>query len=202
MNKIYKLVWNAAMGCWSVASELARKGKTNRGTRRLIIASGLMVVSGTTLAECPPGDNLSATGKISCVYRDNDVKNISIGNDGKIKGNVNLSGKESTLQNKGNVYGHVSVNGSKVATLINDGILDSEKDKIVYATAIQTFYVSGADSSSFINNGTVNKGVGVFSSHDARLINNGIMNAEKTRLLQKSRGNMRNLPSLWKIMEP
>ncbi|MEF7249309.1 autotransporter outer membrane beta-barrel domain-containing protein [Escherichia coli] len=198
MNKIYKLVWNAAMGCWSVASELARKGKTNRGTRRLIIASGLMVVSGTTLAECPPGINSSAT--VSCI--DGDIKivndsemnsgfyyrsprerkeNVNMINNGKVKGEISLSGTKATLQNKGSVYGNVYSRGDKDAAIINDGILDSEKD-IYYAASIQTFRLWGWDSASFINNGTVNKGVGIFSGHDARLINNGIMNAEKNQI--------------------
>ncbi|EEZ5316653.1 hypothetical protein HVZ34_17880 [Escherichia coli] len=35
MNKIYKLVWNASSGCWSVASEFARKGKPGSAFRWL-----------------------------------------------------------------------------------------------------------------------------------------------------------------------
>ncbi|EAC1938374.1 autotransporter outer membrane beta-barrel domain-containing protein [Escherichia coli] len=50
MNKIYKLVWNASSGCWSVASEFARKGKPGRGTRRLMLATGLLSVSGAGMA--------------------------------------------------------------------------------------------------------------------------------------------------------
>ncbi|HFE1171576.1 TPA: ESPR domain-containing protein [Escherichia coli] len=50
MNKIYKLIWNAATGCWSVASEFAPKGKPGRGTQRLIIATGILISSGAAMA--------------------------------------------------------------------------------------------------------------------------------------------------------
>ncbi|EOA8249028.1 ESPR-type extended signal peptide-containing protein, partial [Escherichia coli] len=50
MNKIYKLVWNASTECWSVTSELARKGKPGRGAHHLMLATGLLSVSGAGIA--------------------------------------------------------------------------------------------------------------------------------------------------------
>ncbi|EFC9695284.1 autotransporter outer membrane beta-barrel domain-containing protein [Escherichia coli] len=74
MNKIYKLVWNASSGYWSVASEFARKGKPGRGTRRLIFATGLLSVSGAGMADTnatsctdatPPPQTITCTGVTS-----------------------------------------------------------------------------------------------------------------------------------------
>ncbi|MDF3917104.1 ESPR domain-containing protein, partial [Escherichia coli] len=70
MNKIYKLVWNASSGCWSVASEFARKGKPGRGARRLILATSLLTVSGAgmaaTFAEQCTTDDSSTPKTITC----------------------------------------------------------------------------------------------------------------------------------------
>ncbi|WP_149001308.1 ESPR domain-containing protein, partial [Escherichia coli] len=61
MNKIYKLVWNASSGCWSVASEFARKGKPGHGTQRLIIATGILISSGAAMADCTSPDSSGST---------------------------------------------------------------------------------------------------------------------------------------------
>ena len=113
MNKIYKLVWNVAIGCLSVSSELARKRKTGCGARSLIIASGFIAVSDATLAEYTHEINASAVNEINCtggdikigevlvinidIQSDGRPKNTSMTNDGKINGNVLLSGLETTL---------------------------------------------------------------------------------------------------------
>ncbi|MCH6987214.1 autotransporter outer membrane beta-barrel domain-containing protein [Escherichia coli] len=203
MNKIYKLAWSAVMGCWSAASELARQGKTNRDACRLIIASGLMAVSDITLAECTPEINSSATGAIICTSGNinigNDLVinadiqsfnhlNTNMTNDGKINGNVNLFVSETTLQNNGTIYGSVNVVGNN-AIFINDGMLDNETDIIYHGPeANENFKLWGGDSASFINDGTVNKGVGIYSSKDARLVNNGKMNAEITQIAAEGDG--------------
>ncbi|MDF3916901.1 ESPR-type extended signal peptide-containing protein, partial [Escherichia coli] len=69
MNKIYKLVWSATTGCWSVASEFARKGKPGHGTQRLIIATGILISSGAAMADCTSPDSSGSTSVrtfISC----------------------------------------------------------------------------------------------------------------------------------------
>ncbi|WP_423264775.1 autotransporter outer membrane beta-barrel domain-containing protein [Escherichia coli] len=71
MNKIYKLVWNASSGCWSVASEFARKGKPGRGIRRLILATGLLAVSGAAMAaplESCTTDNNTTPKVMTCTH--------------------------------------------------------------------------------------------------------------------------------------
>ncbi|EFB4733877.1 ESPR domain-containing protein, partial [Escherichia coli] len=49
MNKIYKLVWNAATGCWSVASEFARRGKSGR-VSKVIATSAILVITNSSAA--------------------------------------------------------------------------------------------------------------------------------------------------------
>ncbi|SIT65700.1 filamentous hemagglutinin family N-terminal domain-containing protein [Ectothiorhodosinus mongolicus] len=59
MNKTFRLIWNAAAGCWNVASELVRsKGKTKARTIGTI-AAGLLT-SGAALAELPTGGQIIA----------------------------------------------------------------------------------------------------------------------------------------------
>ncbi|HAZ3798557.1 TPA: autotransporter outer membrane beta-barrel domain-containing protein [Escherichia coli] len=68
MNKIYKLIWNASLECWSVASEFARKGRSGCGPQRLILATGLLTVSGVTTANCTPDakSNIKPETTITC----------------------------------------------------------------------------------------------------------------------------------------
>lgn len=66
MNNIYKLVWNASPGCWSVASELPRKGKPDSGTGCLILATGLLVFSGKLMANCQTVTPLPDKQVITC----------------------------------------------------------------------------------------------------------------------------------------
>ncbi|MBX7277181.1 ESPR domain-containing protein [Pseudomonas sp. ERGC3:01] len=50
MNKIYSVVWNASMGCWVVASELATaKGKTSGSS----CVAGARILSGGRCRELP-----------------------------------------------------------------------------------------------------------------------------------------------------
>ncbi|EEZ5652395.1 hypothetical protein DBU35_004748 [Escherichia coli O20] len=150
MNKIYNLVWNAVIGCWLVASELARKGKTGRGARCLIIAYGLMAVSGSTLAVCTPEINASASGEIKCTGGDIKVEkdwiinadfesgiidyssdNANMINNGKINGKILLYNPKSRLENNGSIYGQVGIYGGN-PVVINNGVLDNESDIIFH----------------------------------------------------------------------
>ncbi|HBA7325150.1 TPA: hypothetical protein J1X78_004395, partial [Escherichia coli] len=69
MNRIYKIVWNTATGNWSVASEFSRKGKPGRGAQHLILATGLLTVSGMVFAECSSSaamDNGTTRNTVTC----------------------------------------------------------------------------------------------------------------------------------------
>ncbi|EKQ5647758.1 autotransporter outer membrane beta-barrel domain-containing protein [Escherichia coli] len=110
MNKIYKLVWNASSGCWSVASEFARKGKPGRGTRRLIFATGLLSVSGAGMADTnatsctdatPPPQTITCTGVTSPYKVNTDNTTLimetgsSITHNGKVSDNGNGTGNST-----------------------------------------------------------------------------------------------------------
>src|SRR5687768_539002 len=67
MNRIFRVVWNATLGVWQVASELARsKGKTKsvrlgaRGLARLSAGSILVLCHAGALAELPTGGQVTA----------------------------------------------------------------------------------------------------------------------------------------------
>ncbi|HEG1789285.1 TPA: autotransporter outer membrane beta-barrel domain-containing protein [Escherichia coli] len=209
MNKIYNLVWNAVIGCWLVASELARKGKTGRGARRLIIASGLMAISGSTLAVCTPEINASASGEIKCTGGDIKVEkdwiinadfesgiidyssdNANMINNGKINGKIRLYNLKSRLENNGSIYGQVEIYGGNPVA-INNGVLDNESDIIFHGPEANASFIFGGGPNatvSFINNGTVNKGLSVYSHLDSRLINNGNMTAHVTQIAAEGNG--------------
>ncbi len=64
MNKIYKVVWNAARGCYVVASELVKTHQGKKSTRRggsiLSRAGNAIKLSGRTFlaphrGSCPKG---------------------------------------------------------------------------------------------------------------------------------------------------
>src|SRR5690606_33899935 len=64
MNKVYRVVWNAVLGVWQVASELVKShGKTK--SRKAIglaigIAGGSLLASAATAAGLPTGGNIVA----------------------------------------------------------------------------------------------------------------------------------------------
>jgi autotransporter adhesin len=51
MNKAYRLIWNRALGCWIVASELASRGR--KPGRRLLPTLLALSLSGAALADTP-----------------------------------------------------------------------------------------------------------------------------------------------------
>lgn len=94
MNKIYKLVWNAATGCWSVASEFARKGKS--GSLATTVIAGIIITGPLAQAADQQSISLSCTGR----YKDCSPDNIKKGND------IVIDNKDASLSFYGYDSGH------------------------------------------------------------------------------------------------
>ncbi|MFW2074072.1 ESPR domain-containing protein [Acinetobacter gerneri] len=47
MNKVYKIVWNKALGVWVVVSELAKAGKKSS---KVTVVGGILVLSAVQLS--------------------------------------------------------------------------------------------------------------------------------------------------------
>ncbi|WP_340574662.1 ESPR-type extended signal peptide-containing protein, partial [Escherichia coli] len=128
MNKIYKLVWNASTGCWSVASEFARKGKPGRGTRCLMLATGLLAVSGIAVADCQDVTNgtgatlktITCTGDITGPYKIKTPDTTLTVQEGS---KISFSGKGNAgPEVLGNESG--SAKGQENNAVINNGIIE------------------------------------------------------------------------------
>ncbi|WP_340505596.1 ESPR-type extended signal peptide-containing protein, partial [Escherichia coli] len=128
MNKIYKLVWNASTGCWSVASEFARKGKPGRGTQCLILATGLLAVSATAVADCQEVTNgtgatlktITCTGDITGPYKIKTPDTTLTVQEGS---KISFSGKGNAGPKVlGNESG--SAKGQENNAVINNGIIE------------------------------------------------------------------------------
>ncbi|GFE87641.1 YDG domain-containing protein [Steroidobacter agaridevorans] len=69
MNHIYRLIWNAGLGSWSVASELTRsRGKRTRASRRAltVLALSNVLLAANASAELPIGGEItSGAGSIA-----------------------------------------------------------------------------------------------------------------------------------------
>ncbi|HAN7669113.1 TPA: hypothetical protein IF633_005140, partial [Escherichia coli] len=124
MNKIYKLVWNAATGCWSVASEFARKGKS--GSLATTVIAGIIITGPLAQAADQQSISLSCTGwQKSCqpeeLKKDNNIiiddKNASLSFYGY---NDDFKDKNSlTNITMGNGNNTVDINGEITSSYIS-----------------------------------------------------------------------------------
>ncbi|EHS7044631.1 ESPR domain-containing protein, partial [Escherichia coli] len=124
MNKIYKLVWNAATGCWSAASEFARKGKPGRVSAAFV----LLAVAEPSVAACQ-----SQNGASAIVSEEKQI--ITCTDNGDSNKPYKITTGNTVLENNGTMTGSPN-NGNQYQTAdatTGIGVLgtDSPHDKVL-----------------------------------------------------------------------
>ncbi|HBK47232.1 MAG TPA: hypothetical protein DDZ67_12530 [Xanthomonadaceae bacterium] len=147
MNRIYRKVWNASLGCWVVASELAHsRGKRGGGVLKLVSLSALTLASQAALAQQAPPDVIDG-GEVVTIEgtRWDTGGDILVGGDGSgtlIIGN----GNDSVVD----VGGFTFVGGNAGSNGVGEGLIDLHGTLVSAASLI----VGGHGT------GTVNVGAG------------------------------------------
>ncbi|QTF19866.1 hypothetical protein JSU15_12115 [Escherichia coli O7:H4] len=196
MNKIYKLVWNASSGCWSVASEFARKGKPGYGVDRRALATGMLIIaSGTATAENIKNNNVTACqdDSKSCLITPeipelliHSGSTITLNEDNAYVGNIALTDTQGT---RGNLLDRKDNNTIKIkdATIENNGVVsgtfNDEINNKIYNKIKSEYNIPDTTSISFggLNKLPLNQfgalsavaGTDGSSAGVSRIINNG-----------------------------
>ncbi len=108
MNKIYKIVWNAARGCYVVASEIARTHQGKKSLKASILAALAMAAAGGAVAEA------AVTVADQSKYGSTVVESVIAGTDGKKYeiANQRVSGDKAL-----NRFNDFSLNQADIANL-------------------------------------------------------------------------------------